>query len=95
MHEELSDFPGGDLVFKGLADLDNGIASEEAVLLMVASPRLEWLGFRVRLLDQVGKPYEHALYSMIEDRLPIGAHSAYNALIGRIVSFANAYPARK
>jgi hypothetical protein len=36
-------------------------------------------------------PPEHALYAMIEGRAHDGAHAAYNAVIQRLVSFANAY----
>ena len=35
--------------------------------------------------------YEHRLYEAIESRNPEGAHSEYNAMIRRLVSFAEAY----
>jgi len=81
--------PGEDLVTQGLADLAKGILSESALLVLVAGPRLRGLGIEVpeRQLDQ---PYEHALYSSIEERLGAGAHSYYNSLIRRIVSYAHA-----
>lgn len=37
-------------------------------------------------------PFEHQLFTMLGKRLGRGAHAEYNALIQRIVSFANAYP---
>ena len=89
--ESLNIYPGGDIVAKGLADLDQGLRTEEALLVMVAGPRLRGLGFEFQGLDSVTRPYEHALYEAIQERLPSGAHSAYNALIQRIVSFANSY----
>jgi hypothetical protein len=58
---------------------------------MVAGPRLRELGFEVKDLESVPLPYEHALYEALEARMLRGAHSAYNALIQRIVSFANSY----
>lgn len=88
---DLSRYPGGDLVSKGLADLQRGVHSEEALLLLIAEPRLTSLGLTVGAAPGVDLPYEHVLYSMIEERLPVGAHFAYNALIQRIVSFAQAY----
>ena len=89
--EDLSRFPGGDLVAKGLADLNKGIVSEEALLVLIASPRLVDLGFIVPELKELKPPYEIALYSAIEERNPDGAHADYNALIRRIVSFAQCY----
>jgi hypothetical protein len=89
--EDLGIFPGGDLVATGLSDLARGIVSEEALVLMVAAPRLRGLGIEVQELPGISRPYEHALYERIEARMPRGAHSAYNALIQRIVSFANSY----
>lgn len=89
--EGLRRFPGGDLVAKGLADLSNHVHSEEALLVLVAEPRLRGLGFKVPPASGIPLPYEHALFTAIEDRNPDGAHAAYNAVIGRIVSFANAY----
>jgi hypothetical protein len=81
--------PGEDLVTQGLADLAKGILCESALLVLVAGPRLRGLGIEVpeRPLEQ---PYEHALYSLIEERLGTGAHSHYNSLIRRIVSYAHA-----
>jgi len=81
--------PGEDLVTQGLADLAKGILSESALLVLVAGPRLRGLGIDVpeRSIDG---PYEHALYSLIEERLGKGAHSYYNSLLRRIVSYAHA-----
>src|SRR4051812_45636943 len=88
---DLSDLPGGDLVEKGLRDLEQQLTSPESLLIMVASPRLRDLGFSFPDLPDVALPYEHRLYEMLEESQEAGAHYAYNALIQRIVSFANAY----
>jgi hypothetical protein len=77
---DLAQFPGGDLVEKGLLDLQRHSYSEEALLVLVARPRLMALGFDVPSPVDVVEPYEHALYSLIEERLPNSAHSPYNAL---------------
>lgn len=82
--------PGGGLVEKGLRDLERDALTEEALLVLIAGPRLVGLGITVREPRNAVKPYEHELYSAVEARNPHGAHSAYNALIGKIVSFAQA-----
>lgn len=74
--------PGGDLVTKGLADLEQGHRTEEALLVLVARPRLRGLGISVPAVE-IDAP-EYALYSAIEERCPQGAHTAYNSLIQRI-----------
>lgn len=88
---ELESLPGGDLVIKGLEDLRKSVISEEALLVLIAGPRLAGLGIEVPEPRNAAPPYEHALYSLIERRCPQGAHATYNALIRRIVSFAQAY----
>jgi len=93
--EDLRKYPGGDLVAQGLDDLSRHLYSEEALLVLVAGPRLTGLGFSIPVVDDVPEPYEHALYSLIEAESPKRAHAAYNALIRRIVSFAQANDSRK
>jgi hypothetical protein len=81
--------PGEDLVIQGLADLAKGVLSESALLVLVAGTRLRGLGIQVPEW-KLSEPYEHALYSLIEERLGTGAHSYYNSLLRRIVSYAHA-----
>jgi len=87
---ELIVLPGGEIVLKGLADLRAGLVSEDALLILIARRRLIEHGFDVLAPKNVERPYEHRLYESIERRMPKGAHSEYNALIQRIVSFENA-----
>jgi hypothetical protein len=80
--------PGADLVAKGMSGLAEERASEEALLVSAAAPRLRALG-----LEVVPVPVErplHRLYELLAEADPAGAHSRYNALIGRITSFARA-----
>ena len=79
-------FPGHDLVSAGLSDLAAGRESESSLLVAMAAPRLRRLGFEV----PAGGPAHpsHRLYELLTENL--GAHSRYNALVGRIVSFARA-----
>ncbi len=81
--------PGEDLVTQGLKDLKEGRESEASLLLLVAGPRLRSLGIAVPARTSP-RPFEHLLYELIEDRLGKGAHSYYNSLIRRIVSYARA-----
>lgn len=79
------------MVIQGLEDLARGAASEAALLLLVAEPRLASLG----ILLETGRitvpwPREHALYSALEEKYGRDAHSRYNSLIRRIVSFTHA-----
>jgi hypothetical protein len=79
--------PGADLVERGLADLTAGRVSIEALLASVGAPRLQMLGVDVsRPLDHP----EHRLYELLSRDAGDAAHSRYNALIRRLVSFERA-----
>jgi len=86
--------PGQELVEQGLADLAQDRLSESAMLLLIAAPRLGHLGIDVPS-RRFARPIEHLLYEQIEERLGAGAHSHYNSLIRRIVSFARALEGTK
>ena len=80
--------PGGDLVEKGLKDLSAGELTREALLVLVGAPRLRRIGFVVPAAG-VASP-EHALYLSLHAEDQDSAHSRYNALIRRLVSFERA-----
>ena len=88
-HETDKLLPGHELVSAGLADLAQGTISDAALLVLIASPRLKYLGIDVPDSAQP-RPYEHALYERLEERMGAAAHSHYNSLIRRIVSYARA-----
>jgi hypothetical protein len=79
--------PGADLVRRGVADLDAGRESVEALLVSIGAPRLRSVG--IRLPTPIGSP-ERKLYALLATERGDGAHSAYNALIRRLVSFERA-----
>jgi len=84
---ELAHFPGGDLVGKGLADLERGAETIESLLVSIAASRLRAQGL------PVGRPIpdaEHRLYEALARTDPDSAHSRYNALLRRLVSFESA-----
>lgn len=85
---DLSAFPGGDLIRKGLEDLATGRDSEAALLVLIGAPRLRRLGFDIPKRD--AQPAEHRLYELLAASDPDSAHSRYNALIRRLVSFERA-----
>lgn len=87
---EFAQLPGGDLVIEGLRDLRDGKCSDSALLVLIASPRLSRLGIDIPELPGVALPHEHRLFERLEDRCGADAHSQYNALTRRIVSFAHA-----
>ena len=85
---EVSDaLPGSDFIREGLRDLANGVESVPALLVLVGAPRLRRIGFDVP--DTNDFP-ENRLYAMLAATHGDGAHSQYNALIRRLVSFERA-----
>jgi len=84
--------PGHELVSAGLADLAAGRESESSLLVAMAAPRLRRLGFDVP--EGGGERPSHRLYELLsetdEGEADRGAHSRYNALVARVVSFARA-----
>lgn len=80
-------FPGEDLVRKGLDDLARGVESIPALLVSIGAPRLSRLGFEVP--DPIPTP-ERRLYALLHEADPPTAHSRYNALVRRLVSFERA-----
>jgi hypothetical protein len=81
------DLPGADLVAKGLGDLAAGLETEASLLVSIGAPRLQRLGV------DVPNPFpasEHRLYALLSRGDPDSAHSRYNALLRRLVSFERA-----
>lgn len=85
---DLNPFPGGELIRQGLDDLAQGLESEAALLVLIGAPRLRRLGINVSEFQ--GEPPEHKLYELLSASDPDSAHSRYNALIRRLVSFERA-----
>jgi hypothetical protein len=79
--------PGADLVNRGVADLDAGRESAEALLVSIGAPRLRTVG--IELPAPITSP-EHKLYELLAREEGDAAHSTYNALIRRLVSFERA-----
>jgi len=87
MNRDLDALPGGDLFEKGVLDLQRGVVSVEALLASIAAPRLARIGIAVP--GAIPDP-ERKLYDLLAEADPDSAHSRYNALIRRLVSFERA-----
>jgi hypothetical protein len=79
--------PGEELIRQGLEDLATGVESVESLLVSIGSPRLAALGL------PVSNPFpspEHRLYEFLAADGSDSAHSRYNALVRRLVSYERA-----
>ena len=85
---EYDAFPGGDLIRAGLEDIRAGVESPEAFLVAIGRPRLKRLGIPVP--EPPLRSPEVRLYEYISREGSDAAHSRYNALIRRLVSFERA-----
>lgn len=82
-----TELPGADLIEVGLADLQRGAESVPALLVSIGAPRLGRLGFSIP--NPFDQP-ELRLYALLHQADPDAAHSGYNGLIRRLVSFERA-----
>ena len=78
-------FPGGDLIEKGLLDLREGDESIESLLVSIGAERLRAAGIPVPR-NTYSDP-ERRLYERLAADDSDSAHSRYNALLRRLVSF--------
>ena len=79
--------PGEDLIRQGLADLSGGKVSCEALLVSIGAHRLRRAGLDVpaALPDA-----DHRLYRLLAEEFGNDAHSRYNGLLRRLVSYEQA-----
>ncbi len=85
--------PGQDLIERGLADIAEGRETIASLLVEVGGPRLRRLGFAIP--QNMGETPEHRLYKLLAAENSDSAHSRYNALIRRLVSFEHASECEK
>jgi hypothetical protein len=79
--------PGENLIADGIRDLGQRAPTAAALLVSVGAPRLRRLGYAV---PDPFPDAEHALYLLLAREHPATAHSRYNALVRRLVSFERA-----
>jgi hypothetical protein len=80
--------PGEALVGRGLEDLALGRESVEALVVAIGAPRLRRLG--VTIPARLPRSPEHRLFRLLGREGSRNAHSRYNALIRRLVSYERA-----
>lgn len=79
--------PGEELIEAGLLDLREHRETIPALLVAIGAPRLRHVGFEIP--DILPEDPEDRLYDFAKDE-PDSAHSRYNALIRRLVTFERA-----
>jgi hypothetical protein len=80
--------PGEDLIEAGMADLRAGRETIPALLVAIGAPRLRRIG--LELPAKLPATPEHRLYDLLARDLHEGAHSRYNSLIRKLVSYERA-----
>ena len=85
---EFERLPGADLIADGLRDLAAGRDSVAALIVQIGAPRLTALGVAVPTV--AASHPEHRLYERLAAEDSLTAHSKYNALIRRLISFERA-----
>jgi len=80
--------PGEEIIAEGIKDLAEGRETIPALLVSIGAPRLRRIGLNIPELT-FSSP-ELRLYHKLRDLHADAAHSQYNALIRRLVSFERA-----
>ena len=87
MYEHL---PGGDILRDGLRDLEAGVRSVSALLVLIAAPRLVRRGIPVPRSEATADLPEHQLYQLLAAEHGPEAYRHYRSLLRRLVSLENA-----
>ncbi|MEO8425797.1 MAG: hypothetical protein ABI651_01665 [Verrucomicrobiota bacterium] len=91
MHEHL---PGGEILEQGLRDLEAGVRSVSALLVMTAAPRLARRGIQIPKNLSFSPLPEHELYDVLVAEQGPEAYRFYRSLLRRLVSLENALDIR-
>jgi len=83
-------FPGAEIVDAGVRDLQLGATTVESEAVLMAAGRLREAGVDVPPGPESDAPASHRLYALLAAEDSRGAHSRFNAIARRIVSFAQA-----
>ena len=84
----MSFLPANELIVTGIEDLQYKRETVPALLVAIGAPKLRSLGLAVP--EDLPSNPEHRLYDLLSVTEPDAAHSRYNALIKRLVSFERA-----
>lgn len=91
--EKCAGLPGEEIVLKGLADLRAGVESVESLLVQIGRPRLESLGVPLPV-NAMNPDADRSLYNRLSKTHGEGAHSQFNSVVRRLVSFERALAQR-
>jgi hypothetical protein len=86
--------PGGEILRTGLGDLRAGVRSVDALLVLVAAPRLTRCGILVPRLDSNSALPEHDLFQLLSVEHGPEAYRYYRSLMRRLVSLEQALEAQ-
>jgi len=81
--------PGAEIVLAGIADIEAGRRSINASAVHCAAPRLRRAGLPAPS-SREDVPAAHDLYGQLRAEYGDAAHSRYNAILARVISFAGA-----
>lgn len=84
----MSRVPANELIVAGIEDLRSRRETIPAFLVAIGAPKLRTLGLDIP--EHLPSNPEHRLYDLLAATEPNSAHSRYNALIRRLVSFERA-----
>lgn len=87
MHDHL---PGGEILRDGLRDLESGVKSVAAMLVLIARPRLARSGIQIPAGGATPVLPEHELYRLLVVEHGPEAYRHYRSLLRRLVSLENA-----
>jgi hypothetical protein len=82
--------PGGDILRDGLRDLRAGVRNVDALLVLVAAPRLTRCGIMVPPISSPPELPEHDLYLLLCAEHGPEAYRYYRSLLRRLVSLEHA-----
>ena len=87
----MTSLPASDLIEAGLRDLREQRETIASLLVSIGAPKLRSLGLDIpHNSHSLGTSPEHRLYDLLATENPDSAHSKYNALIRKLVSFERA-----
>jgi hypothetical protein len=84
----MDSLPGSELVKTGIVDLQGSRETVPALLVAIGAPKLRKLGLNLPVT--LPSNPEHRLYDLLSADNSDSAHSRYNALIRKLVSFQRA-----
>ena len=91
---DLEGLPGAERIVRGLREAGEGRPTADALLVAIASQRLDDLGLEVQNAETLGRDAELALYALLGE-VADDPYSAYNAVLAELDSFLSSLEARR